>query len=205
MNETDRIFALRKELHEHNRRYYVENSPTISDREFDILMHELQELEEKHPELADANSPTMRVGSDLQQDFEQVAHRYPMLSLGNTYNREDVANFYERVRQNLGGQDFEICCELKFDGLSISLIYEHGQLVRALTRGDGEKGDDVTANVRTIGSIPLRLPEGGGYPESFEIRGEVLMPWESFDRLNRQREMDGDALFANPQIGRAHV
>lgn len=199
MNETDRIFALRKELHEHNRRYYVENSPTISDREFDMLMHELQELEEKHPELADANSPTMRVGSDLQQDFEQVAHRYPMLSLGNTYNREDVANFYERVRQNLGGQDFEICCELKFDGLSISLIYEHGQLVRALTRGDGEKGDDVTANVRTIGSIPLRLPEGAGYPESFEIRGEVLMPWESFDRLNRQREMDGDALFANPR------
>lgn len=199
MNETDRIFALRKELHEHNRRYYVENSPTISDREFDMLMHELQELEEKHPELADANSPTMRVGSDLQQDFEQVAHRYPMLSLGNTYNREDVANFYERVRQNLGGKDFEICCELKFDGLSISLIYEHGQLVRALTRGDGEKGDDVTANVRTIGSIPLRLPEGGGYPESFEIRGEVLMPWESFDRLNRQREMDGDALFANPR------
>ena len=199
MNEQDRILSLRKELHEHNRRYYVENAPIISDQEFDEMMHELQRLEELHPEMADANSPTMRVGSDLQQDFVQVAHQYPMLSLGNTYNRNDVESFYERVRQGLEGQDFEICCELKFDGLSISLVYEHGRLVRALTRGDGQKGDDVTSNVRTISSIPLQLPEGTGYPEHFEIRGEVLLPWESFDRLNRQREADGDALFANPR------
>ncbi len=199
MNEQDRILQLRKELHEHNRRYYVDNAPVISDQEFDEMMHELQCLESRHPEMSDPNSPTMRVGSDLQHDFQQVPHRYPMLSLGNTYSRADVEAFYERVRQGLGGEDFEICCELKFDGLSISLTYDGGFLTRALTRGDGQQGDDVTANVRTIATIPLQLPPGAGWPAHFEIRGEVLMPWQSFERLNLQREADGDPLFANPR------
>lgn len=197
MEINDRIQQLRAELHQHNHRYYVENAPVISDQEFDALMHELIELESKHPELYDPNSPTQRVGSDLQNDFTSIAHQYPMLSLGNTYNRDDVRDFYERVQQGLEGQDFEICCELKFDGLSISLIYEDGALVRALTRGDGVRGDDVTANVRTISSIPLRL--NGNVPVRFEIRGEILMPWKSFDRLNEERERDGDPLFANPR------
>lgn len=197
MEINDRIQQLRAELHQHNHRYYVENAPVISDQEFDALMHELIELESKHPELYDPNSPTQRVGSDLQNDFASFAHQYPMLSLGNTYNRDDVRDFYERVQQGLEGQDFEICCELKFDGLSISLIYENGALVRALTRGDGVRGDDVTANVRTISSIPLRL--NGNVPARFEIRGEILMPWKSFDRLNEERERDGDPLFANPR------
>ena len=199
MNEQDRILQLRKELHEHNRRYYVDNAPVISDQEFDEMMHELQCLESRHPEMSDPNSPTMRVGSDLQHDFQQVPHRYPMLSLGNTYSRADVEAFYERVRQGLGGEDFEICCELKFDGLSISLTYDGGFLTRALTRGDGQQGDDVTANVRTIATIPLQLPPGAGWPAHFEIRGEVLMPWQSFERLNLQREAAGDPLFANPR------
>lgn len=197
MEINDRIQQLRAELHQHNHRYYVENAPVISDQEFDALMHELIALESKHPELYDPNSPTQRVGSDLQNDFASFAHQYPMLSLGNTYNRDDVRDFYERVQQGLEGQDFEICCELKFDGLSISLIYEDGALVRALTRGDGVRGDDVTANVRTISSIPLRL--NGNVPARFEIRGEILMPWKSFDRLNEERERDGDPLFANPR------
>lgn len=197
MEINDRIQQLRAELHQHNHRYYVENAPVISDQEFDALMHELIELESKHPELYDPNSPTQRVGSDLQNDFASFAHQYPMLSLGNTYNRDDVRDFYERVQQGLEGQDFEICCELKFDGLSISLIYEDGALVRALTRGDGVRGDDVTANVRTISSIPLRL--NGNVPARFEIRGEILMPWKSFDRLNEERERDGEPLFANPR------
>lgn len=197
MEINDRIQQLRAELHQHNHRYYVENAPVISDQEFDALMHELIALESKHPELYDPNSPTQRVGSDLQNDFASYAHQYPMLSLGNTYNRDDVRDFYERVQQGLEGQDFEICCELKFDGLSISLIYEDGALVRALTRGDGVRGDDVTANVRTISSIPLRL--NGNVPARFEIRGEILMPWKSFDRLNEERERDGDPLFANPR------
>ena len=202
METTDRILQLRAELHQHNHRYYVENAPTISDQEFDALMHELMDLEAQHPELYDANSPSQRVGSDLQNDFASYPHEHPMLSLGNTYNRDDVREFYERVQQGLEGQDFEVCCELKFDGLSISLIYEDGQLVRALTRGDGVRGDDVTQNVRTIASIPLQLRSTDAsrpFPQRFEIRGEILMPWQSFDRLNEERERDGDALFANPR------
>lgn len=197
METIDRILQLRNELHLHNHRYYVENAPVITDQEFDALLRELIELEAQHPELHDPNSPTQRVGSDLQSDFTQYAHEHPMLSLGNTYNRDDVREFYERVQQGLDGQEFEICCELKFDGLSISLIYEDGQLVRALTRGDGVRGDDVTQNVRTIASIPLRLQ--GPVPQRFEIRGEILMPWSSFDRLNEERERDGEPLFANPR------
>lgn len=199
MDEIKRILQLREELHQHNYRYYVENSPVISDQEFDFLMHELQDLEAKHPEMADANSPTQRVGSDLNNEFETVVHTRPMLSLGNTYNRQEVADFWQRVSEGLMGAPFQICCELKFDGLSISLHYEDGCLVRAVTRGDGAQGDDVTANIRTIRSIPLRLPAGGDYPRQFEIRGEVLMPWSSFDRLNAEREQDGEPLFANPR------
>lgn len=198
MTDKDQILSLRSELHRHNYNYYVKSAPTISDREFDEKMHLLMQLEERHPELYDPNSPSQRVGSDLSHEFVQVRHRYPMLSLANTYNRADVQAFYDRVSQGLGGQAFDICCELKFDGLSISLIYEQGRLVRAVTRGDGEQGDDVTANVKTIRSIPLIL-NGGNYPDSFEIRGEVLMPWVSFETLNRQREMQGEPLFANPR------
>lgn len=199
MNEKERIYFLRRELHRHNYEYYVKNAPSISDFEFDRLMAELTELEERHPELADPNSPSVRVGSDLSHEFGQIEHAYPMLSLGNTYSREDVAAFYERVADGLEGQDFEICCELKFDGLSISLTYENGSLLRAVTRGDGVRGDDVTENVRTIRSIPLRLPEDGDYPSRFEIRGEVLMPWKSFEALNEERELREESLFANPR------
>lgn len=189
---------LRELLHRYNHEYYVMNAPTVSDREFDDLMHELIDLENRNPEFFDENSPTQRVGSDLNHEFVQVAHRYPMLSLANTYNREEVEAFYRRVEAGLGGRRFDICCELKFDGLSISLNYEHGNLVRAVTRGDGEKGDDVTANVRTIRAIPLKL-SGGDYPDEFEIRGEILMPWESFERLNAEREAKEEPLFANPR------
>ncbi len=199
MDEKARILQLRDELHQHNYRYYVENAPVISDQEFDFLMHELQDLEAKHPEMFDANSPTQRVGSDLNNEFETVVHTRPMLSLGNTYNRDEVADFWQRVSEGLMGAPFQICCELKFDGLSISLHYEEGRLVRAVTRGDGVQGDDVTANVRTIRSIPLQLPAGGDWPREFEIRGEVLMPWSSFDRLNAEREQAGEPLFANPR------
>ena len=199
MDEKARILQLRDELHQHNYRYYVENAPVISDQEFDFLMHELQDLEARHPELFDANSPTQRVGSDLNNEFETVVHTRPMLSLGNTYNRDEVADFWQRVSEGLMGTPFQICCELKFDGLSISLHYEDGRLVRAVTRGDGVQGDDVTANVRTIRSIPLQLPAGGDWPREFEIRGEVLMPWSSFDRLNAEREQAGEPLFANPR------
>ncbi len=199
MSNTDRILQLRAELHQHNYNYYVLNQPTISDRDFDFLMKELEALEREHPEMADPNSPTQRVGSDISNDFQQVAHRYPMLSLGNTYNRADVQEFYNRVESELGKGNFDICCELKFDGLSVSLIYEQGRLVRALTRGDGQKGDDVTANVRTIRSIPLQLPEGSGYPEELEIRGEVLLPYASFERMNAELEAAGKTLFANPR------
>ena len=199
MDEKERILQLRDELHQHNYRYYVENAPVISDQEFDFLMHELQDLEGRHPELFDANSPTQRVGSDLGNEFETVVHTRPMLSLGNTYNREEVTDFWQRVSEGLMGAPFQICCELKFDGLSISLHYEEGRLVRAVTRGDGVQGDDVTANVRTIRSIPLQLPKGGDWPRQFEIRGEVLMPWSSFDRLNKEREEAGEQLFANPR------
>ncbi len=199
MDEKARIMQLRDELHQHNYRYYVENSPVISDQEFDFLMHELQDLEAKHPELFDANSPTQRVGSDLNNEFETVVHTRPMLSLGNTYNRQEVADFWKRVSDGLMGAPFQICCELKFDGLSISLHYEDGRLTRAVTRGDGTQGDDVTANVRTIRSIPLQLPKGGDWPGQFEIRGEILMPWASFERLNAEREQAGEPLFANPR------
>ncbi|MFW5568424.1 MAG: NAD-dependent DNA ligase LigA, partial [Bacteroidales bacterium] len=198
-NDTERILFLRKELNRHNYNYYVLNAPEISDRQFDDMMHELQELEERHPEMSDPNSPTQRVGSDRSNDFEQVVHKRPMLSLGNTYSRGDVQAFYDRVAEGLGGEPFDICCELKFDGLSISLLYEHGRLVRAATRGDGVQGDDVTANVRTIRTVPLVLPEGLDYPDEFEIRGEVLMPWESFERLNAERERREEPLFANPR------
>lgn len=198
MNDKERIEQLRSELHRHNYNYYVLNAPKISDREFDELMHELQGLEELYPEWADENSPTRRVGSDLNNEFTQVAHKYPMLSLANTYNREEIADFYERVRTGLEGEPFEICCEMKYDGLSISLTYEEGRLVRAVTRGDGVQGDDVTENVRTIRCIPLCL-NGTGYPSSFEIRGEILMPWASFEALNREREAREEPLFANPR------
>ena len=199
MDEKQRIEQLRRELHEHNYRYYVENQPTISDQEFDFLMHELQDLEERHPELADPNSPTQRVGSDLQEEFRQVAHKYPMLSLANTYSEQDVHDWYESVRKGLAGEEFEVCCEMKYDGLSISLTYVDGRLTQAVTRGDGVHGDDVTTNVKTIGSIPLLLKEGSGYPREFEIRGEILMPWASFERLNREREAAEEPLFANPR------
>ena len=198
MTPQERIAQLRSELHRHNHSYYVLNMPEISDFEFDRLMRELQALEAEHPELYDPSSPTQRVGSDLTSEFVQVAHRYPMLSLGNTYSFEEVREFYERVQKALGSEPFELCCEIKYDGLSISLTYEEGRLVRAVTRGDGVQGDDVTANVRTIQSIPLVL-QGDDYPADFEIRGEILMPWEQFDRLNREREAQEEALFANPR------
>ncbi|MCR4919893.1 MAG: NAD-dependent DNA ligase LigA [Prevotella sp.] len=198
MTDSERIYQLRDELHEHNHRYYVLNQPTISDQDFDRLMHELQQLEALHPELYDPNSPTQRVGSDINQDFRQVRHRYPMLSLANTYSPQDVEEWYRQVERSLGGEAFEVCCELKYDGLSISLTYDHGRLVRGVTRGDGVQGDDVTENVKTIRSIPLVL-SSDGLPESFEIRGEVLMPWTSFERLNREREQREEPLFANPR------
>ena len=192
----DQIESLRRELEQHNCNYYVKSMPTISDFEYDAKLRQLQELETAHPEFFDPNSPTQRVGSDIASGFEQVAHVYPMLSLGNTYSESEVQDFYERVRKGLN-EDFELVCELKYDGTSISLTYEDGELVRAVTRGDGEKGDDVTANVKTIRSIPLRLH--GNYPKSFEIRGEILMPWSVFDDLNREREEQEEQLFANPR------
>ena len=197
MNEVDRIYQLREELHRHNHNYYVLNAPEIGDQEFDFLMRELQDLEAKHPECYDENSPSMRVGSDLNKNFTQVQHKYPMLSLANTYSEAEVAEFYDRVRKALN-EDFEICCEMKFDGTSISLTYEDGRLLRAVTRGDGVQGDDVTDNVKTIRSIPLVL-QGSGYPQNFEIRGEILMPWEVFEALNKERESREEPLFANPR------
>ena len=198
MDEKARIEQLRKELHEHNYKYYVLNQPTVGDQEFDMMMHELQELEARHPEMYDPNSPTQRVGSDLQKEFRQVAHKYPMLSLSNTYSEQDVREWYDSVTKGLGGEPFEVCCEMKYDGLSISLTYVDGRLTQAVTRGDGVQGDDVTQNVRTIRAIPLILP-GKGYPQEFEIRGEILMPWASFERLNREREAAEEPLFANPR------
>ncbi|WP_418661293.1 NAD-dependent DNA ligase LigA [Bacteroides ilei] len=200
MTETDeikRIDQLREELHLHNYNYYVLNAPVISDQEFDRMMRELQDLEARHPEHFDENSPSVRVGSDLNKNFTQVVHRYPMLSLGNTYSQAEVTEFYDRVKKSLN-EDFEICCEMKFDGTSISLTYEDGKLVRAVTRGDGVKGDDVTDNVKTIRSIPLVL-HGSGYPKNFEMRGEILMPWDVFEELNRERELREEPLFANPR------
>ena len=196
MTVKEKIEQLRLQLHQHNYNYYVLNAPEISDKEFDDLMRELQDLEKEHPEYQDDNSPTMRVGSDLNKNFTQVAHKYPMLSLGNTYSENEVTDFYERVKKALN-EEFEICCELKYDGTSISLTYEDGKLVRAVTRGDGEKGDDVTDNVKTIRTIPLVLH--GNYPKSFEIRGEILMPWVVFEELNREKEAREEPLFANPR------
>ncbi len=199
MDEKQRIEQLRRELHEHNYRYYVQNQPSISDYDFDQLMHELQQLEDRHPEMADPNSPTQRVGSDLQSEFRQVAHKYPMLSLANTYSEQDVRDWYDSVSRGLGGEPFEVCCEMKYDGLSISLTYVDGRLTQAVTRGDGVQGDDVTQNVRTIRAIPLVLSEESRYPKEFEIRGEILMPWASFERLNAEREAAEEPLFANPR------
>lgn len=198
MDEKQRILQLRKDLQEYNYKYYVLNQPSISDQDFDFMMHELQDLEARHPEMADPDSPTQRVGSDISTEFKQVAHKYPMLSLSNTYNEQDVADFYESVRKGLGGEDFEICCEMKYDGLSISLTYVDGRLVQGVTRGDGVHGDDVTANVRTIRSIPLVLKDGD-WPREFEIRGEILLPWKEFERLNAEREAAEEQLFANPR------
>ncbi|WP_346702106.1 NAD-dependent DNA ligase LigA [uncultured Alistipes sp.] len=192
----ERIEELRRQLELHNYKYYVENAPEISDFEFDTMMRELQELERAHPEYADPNSPSVRVGSDLTAEFETVRHRYPMLSLGNTYSLEELHDFIARIEREVGETDY--VCELKFDGTAISLTYEHGRLLRAVTRGDGLAGDDVTANVRTVRSVPLRL-QGDGWPDYFEIRGEILMPYASFDRLNAEREANGEALFANPR------
>src|ERR1035437_10377428 len=190
------IETLRRELEQHNYDYYVKSAPTITDFEFDAKLRQLQELEAQYPEFFDPNSPTQRVGSDIASGFEQVAHVYPMLSLGNTYSEGEVQDFYERVRKGLN-EEFELVCELKYDGTSISLTYKDGLLVRAVTRGDGDKGDDVTTNVKTIRSIPLRLH--GDFPKSFEIRGEILMPWLVFDELNREREEQEEQLFANPR------
>jgi len=192
----DQIESLRRELEQHNYNYYVLSSPVISDMDFDTKMKQLQELEDAHPEFFDPNSPTQHVGSDIAAGFNQVSHVYPMLSLGNTYSQGEVSDFYDRVRRGLN-EDFELVCELKYDGTSISLTYEDGLLVRAVTRGDGDKGDDVTTNVKTIRSIPLRLH--GDYPPVFEIRGEILMPWSVFDGLNREREEQEEQLFANPR------
>ena len=197
MTDIERIDQLREELHVHNYNYYVLNAPVISDLEFDKLMRELQDLEALHPEYYDPNSPSVRVGSDLNKNFTQVEHKYPMLSLGNTYSQAEVTEFYERVSKSLN-EEFELCCEMKYDGTSISLTYEDGKLVRAVTRGDGVRGDDVTDNVKTIRSIPLVL-HGKGYPKNFEIRGEILMPWNVFEELNRERELREEPLFANPR------
>ena len=193
----DRIDFLRSELNRHNHLYYVEAAPEIDDYEYDQLMNELIALEKANPDRFDPDSPSQRVGNDINQNFQQVYHRFPMLSLGNTYNKDEIVEFDERVRKALG-HSVKYICELKYDGASISLTYEHGRLVHAVTRGDGEKGDDVTANVRTIKSVPLRLPEGN-YPDLFEIRGEVLMPRAVFDKLNEEREASGEAPFANPR------
>ena len=197
MTDIERIDQLREELHVHNYNYYVLNAPVISDLEFDKLMRELQDLEALHPEYYDPNSPSVRVGSDLNKNFTQVEHKYPMLSLGNTYSQAEVTEFYERVSKSLN-EEFELCCEMKYDGTSISLTYEDGKLVRAVTRGDGVRGDDVTDNVKTIRSIPSVL-HGEGYPKNFEIRGEILMPWNVFEELNRERELREEPLFANPR------
>jgi len=198
MNDIERIDALRDELNRHNYNYYVLNAPEISDHDFDMLMKELEALEAAHPEHADPDSPTQRVGSDMNTGFDQAAHIYPMLSLANTYSIDDVDAWFKRTDEALSGQQATIVGEMKFDGTGISLIYEHGRLVRAVTRGDGEKGDIVTDNVRTIRSIPLKL-QGSGWPDFFEIRGEIVLPWAAFDRLNAEREAAGEPLFANPR------
>jgi DNA ligase (NAD+) len=193
-----RIEELRNEINQHNHNYYVENSPTIGDREFDMLMKELEKLEREHPEYDDPYSPTHRVGSDITKGFTQVAHIYPMLSLGNTYSIEEVDGWVHRIEGDFAGEPMTLVGEMKFDGTGISLIYENGRLVRAVTRGDGEKGDVVTDNVMTIRSIPLQL-QGEGWPDFFEIRGEIVLPWKAFDKLNAEREYNEEPLFANPR------
>ena len=198
MMEKERILELRKELERYNYLYYMKNAPVISDFEFDKLMRELEDLEAKHPEMYDPNSPTQRVGNDTNNEFVQVAHKYGMMSLSNTYSEQEIRDFDERVRKGIGGDEVEYVCELKYDGTSISLRYEEGHLQVASTRGDGVKGDDVTANVRTIRTVPLNM-QGEGYPAEFEIRGEILMPFVVFNRLNEERLEAGEALFANPR------
>lgn len=194
----NRIEELRRLLNEYNHQYYVLNAPTVSDKEFDFLLKELEALEATRPDLADPLSPTRRVGSDLSKGFTQIKHIYPMLSLANTYSVEEVDDFVKRVKKEIANEDCVLVGEMKFDGTSISLIYEHGRLVRAVTRGDGEQGDDVTANVKTIRSIPMQL-QGEGWPDRFEIRGEIVLPWKAFDRLNAEREFNEEPLFANPR------
>ncbi len=194
-----RIMELRETLNRHNHNYYVLNQPTISDQEFDHLMRELQDLEAAHPELADPLSPTQRVGSDLNQGFTQVLHERPMMSLGNSYSIEEVQEFLRRAKDGLGSEPVEIVGEMKYDGTSISVLYENGRVVRAVTRGDGVRGDDVTANVITIRSVPLQLPHEANYPPRFEVRGEILLPWASFERLNQERAYNEEPLFANPR------
>lgn len=194
-----RIEELRQQLNRHNHNYYVLNQPTISDQEFDRLMRELQDLEESYPQYADPLSPTQRVGSDLSKGFEQVEHERPMMSLANSYSIDEVQDFLRRAKDGLGGESCEIVGEMKYDGTSISVTYEHGRLTRAVTRGDGVRGDDVTANVITIKSVPLQLPDGMDYPERFEVRGEILLPWKSFERLNQERQQNEESLFANPR------
>jgi len=198
-SELTRIEQLRQLLNHHNHLYYVLNAPEISDREYDRLLKELEALEARHPEADDPLSPTRRVGSDISKAFKQIEHRYPMLSLGNTYSIDEVDEFYKRTDRALQGEPFNIVGELKFDGTSISLTYEHGRLVRAVTRGDGVRGDIVTDNVKTIPGIPLTLLPGTGWPDEFEIRGEIVMPWASFERLNQEREFNEEPLFANPR------
>ena len=194
-----RIEELRKQLNEHNYKYYVLNNPTISDQEFDALMRELQDLEQCYPQYGDPLSPTQRVGSDINKAFKQVAHERPMMSLANSYNIAEVQDFLRRAKDGLGGEDCEIVGEMKYDGTSISVTYENGRIVRAVTRGDGTMGDDVTSNVITIKSVPLQLPQGMDYPARFEVRGEILLPWASFHRLNEERQFNEEQLFANPR------
>lgn len=199
MNQIEqRIKQLRDEINRHNHSYYVLSQPTISDYEFDMMLKELERLEKENPEFDDPLSPTHRVGSDINSKFDQAFHIHPMLSLGNTYSIGEVEEFMRRTKESLGEQKFEIVGEMKYDGTSISLIYEHGRLIRAVTRGDGEKGDVVTDNIKTIKSIPLQL-SGSGWPEMFEIRGEVLLPWSAFEKLNEERAFNEESLFANPR------
>ncbi|MDE6297837.1 MAG: NAD-dependent DNA ligase LigA, partial [Muribaculaceae bacterium] len=194
----EKIEKLRAELNRHNHNYYALNAPEISDKEFDFMMKELEELEKQYPEFDDPLSPTHRVGSDLSKGFEHVVHARPMMSLSNTYSVDEVDEWFDRIRKALEGKDFSITGEMKFDGTSISITYRNGRMVRAVTRGDGTQGDDVTANVKTIRSIPLQLLPGD-WPEEFEIRGEILMPWEVFEKLNAERAYNEEPLFANPR------
>jgi len=193
-----KLIRLRNELHEHNRLYYIEDAPIISDFEFDALLRELQDLENRYPEFYDSNSPTQRVGGGVTKNFNTIAHRYPMYSLSNTYTKEELVQWEERIKKILGEEaEVSYTCELKFDGASISLTYEQGRLIQALTRGDGVQGDAITANVKTINTVPLQLK--GDYPEFFEIRGEIILPWEGFHKMNEKRAAEGEPLYSNPR------